>query len=43
MKKVITSDKLKDIEKLLGSKGVKTGGAPLTDALSEKVKNHKIA
>ena len=43
MKKTITSDKLEAIEKLLGSKGLKKGGIPLTDALYDKTKEHRIA
>jgi len=43
MKKIIHSETLKDLEKAIGSKGVKKAGAPLTDSLYKKLKEHSVA
>ena len=43
MKKVIKSETLKDLDKVLGTKGVKKAGPPMTDALYDKLKDNSVA
>ena len=43
MKKVIKSEVLKDIDKLLGTKGKRQPGKPLADEMFEKTKKNKVA
>ena len=43
MKKPIKNKVLEDIEKLIGHKGPKKPGAPLTDDLQNKTKHNRVA